>query len=116
MPIRMATMAITASSSIRETPAIRRGRMGGNRAATALYMVADSRHASLRESDDTPGHHAAAALTAENSLDMVPGPGGNKVPRLFGLTFAAVHAFDEYGQMEEYLRMNGIVPPASQPK
>ena len=59
------------------------------------------------------GHHAAAALTAENSLDMVSGPGGNKVPRVFALTFAAVHAFDEYGQMEEYLRMNGIVPPAS---
>src|SRR5579864_7980869 len=26
------------------------------------------------------GHHAAAALTAENSLDIVPGPLGNKVP------------------------------------
>ncbi len=59
------------------------------------------------------GHHAAAALTTENSLDLVPGPRGNKVPRVFGLTFAVVHAFDEYGQMEEYLRMNGIVPPAS---
>lgn len=59
------------------------------------------------------GHHAAAALTPENSLDMVPGPGGNKVPRVFGLTFAVVHAYDEYGQMEEYLRMNGVVPPAS---
>jgi DinB superfamily len=59
------------------------------------------------------GHHAAAALTPENSLDMVSGPGGNKVPRVFALTFGAVHAFDEYGQMVEYLRMNGIVPPAS---
>ena len=59
------------------------------------------------------GHHAAAALTPENSLDMVAGPGGNKVARVFGLTFAVVHAYDEYGQMEEYLRMNGIVPPAS---
>ena len=61
------------------------------------------------------GHHAAAALTAENSLDMVPGPGGNKVPRVFGLTFAVAHCYDEYGQMEEYLRMNGVVPPASRP-
>ena len=59
------------------------------------------------------GHHAAAALTPENSLDMVPGPGGNKVARVFGLTFAVVHAYDEYGEMEEYLRMNGVVPPAS---
>jgi hypothetical protein len=23
------------------------------------------------------------------------------------------HAFDHYGQMVEYLRMNGIIPPAS---
>jgi hypothetical protein len=61
------------------------------------------------------GHHAAAALTAENSLDMVPGPAGNKVPRVFGLTFAVAHAYDEYGQMEEYLRMNGVVTPASRP-
>lgn len=61
------------------------------------------------------GHHAAAALTTENSLDLVPGPGGNKVPRVFALTFAIAHAYDEYGQMEEYLRMVGVVPPASRP-
>jgi hypothetical protein len=28
---------------------------------------------------------------------------------------ALIHAFDHYGQMVEYLRMNGIVPPASRP-
>ncbi len=28
---------------------------------------------------------------------------------------AVVHTFDHYGQMVEYLRMNGIVPPASRP-
>lgn len=27
---------------------------------------------------------------------------------------ALIHAFDHYGQMVEYLRMNGVVPPASQ--
>ena len=26
---------------------------------------------------------------------------------------ALIHAFDHYGQMVEYLRVNGIVPPAS---
>lgn len=31
-----------------------------------------------------------------------------------GLTVEAlIHAFDHYGQMVEYLRMNGVVPPAS---
>jgi uncharacterized damage-inducible protein DinB len=28
---------------------------------------------------------------------------------------ALIHAFDHYGQMVEYLRMNGVVPPASRP-
>ncbi len=31
-------------------------------------------------------------------------------------TFGAAHALDHYGQMVEYLRMNGIVPPASRAK
>ena len=26
-----------------------------------------------------------------------------------------MHAYDHYGQMVEYLRMNGVVPPASRP-
>lgn len=76
-------------------------------------MTSKAEIVQLLKDSFTSGHHAAAALTPENSLDLVPGPRGNKVPRVFGLTFAAVHAFDEYGQMEEYLRMNGIVPPAS---
>jgi len=28
---------------------------------------------------------------------------------------ALIHAFDHYGQMVEYLRMNGVVPPPSRP-
>jgi uncharacterized damage-inducible protein DinB len=31
-------------------------------------------------------------------------------------TFAAAHPFDHYGQMVVYLRMNGHIPPASQPR
>jgi hypothetical protein len=26
-----------------------------------------------------------------------------------------MHAYDHYGQIVEYLRMNGVVPPASRP-
>ncbi len=58
------------------------------------------------------GHKAVATLTAEN---MLQNPEDSKSPRLFRVTFAAAHAFDHYGQMVEYLRMNGIVPPASAP-
>jgi hypothetical protein len=56
------------------------------------------------------GHHAAASLTPENMLQ--PPPGG-KSARLHLATFGVAHAYDHYGQMVEYLRMNGIVPPAS---
>jgi len=31
-------------------------------------------------------------------------------------THACAHAYDHYGQMIEYLRMNGIVPPNSSPQ
>ena len=37
-------------------------------------------------------------------------------PDIIRYTFGAAHAFNHYGQMVEYLRMNGIVPPASQGK
>jgi len=59
------------------------------------------------------GHKAAATLTAEN---MLQSPGNSKSTRLRLATFGVAHAYDHYGQMVEYLRMNGIVPPASRGK
>lgn len=56
------------------------------------------------------GHKAAATLTVENMLQPV---GQGKSLRLHRAEFGVAHAFDHYGQMVEYLRMNGIVPPAS---
>jgi uncharacterized damage-inducible protein DinB len=40
---------------------------------------------------------------------------GTETTRLALTVEAMIHAFDHYGQMVEYLRMNGIVPPASRP-
>jgi hypothetical protein len=59
------------------------------------------------------GHRAAATLTIENMLQT---PEHSTSSRLHRATFAVEHAFDHYGQMVEYLRMNGIVPPASRGK
>src|SRR5262249_42073676 len=56
------------------------------------------------------GQKAAATLTTQNMLEI---PERSKSPRLYLATFGVAHAFDHYGQMVEYLRMNGIVPPAS---
>jgi uncharacterized damage-inducible protein DinB len=59
------------------------------------------------------GHKAAATLTTENMLQSAE---GNKSSRLHLATFGVAHASNHYGQMVEYLRMNGIVPPASRGK
>lgn len=59
-------------------------------------------------------HKALNSLDENNMLAQVQSPfGSNKVTRM-GLSLIAIgHPFDHYGQMVEYLRMNGIVPPAS---
>ena len=59
------------------------------------------------------GHKAAATLTPENMLQPV---GKGNSPRLRLAEFGVAHAYNHYGQMVEYLRMNGIVPPASRGK
>ena len=56
------------------------------------------------------GHKAAATLTAQNMLQTAV---HSKSLRLHLAAFGVAHAFNHYGQMVEYLRMNGIVPPAS---
>ncbi len=59
------------------------------------------------------GHKAAATLTTQNMLQPAE---HSKSTRLHLAEFGVAHAYDHYGQMVEYLRMNGIVPPASRGK
>jgi hypothetical protein len=56
----------------------------------------------------TQAHKFIAGITAENAFVMTgTGTRGGMA------TFGIAHFMDHYGQMVEYLRMNGIVPPAS---
>jgi uncharacterized damage-inducible protein DinB len=59
------------------------------------------------------GHKAVATLNASNLVEPISSGSGRQTTRLFLATFAPAHAFDHYGQLIEYLRMNGIIPPAS---
>jgi len=59
------------------------------------------------------GHKAVATLNDSNLVQPIPRNNKPPTTRLFLATFASAHAFDHYGQLIEYLRMNGIVPPAS---
>jgi hypothetical protein len=56
-----------------------------------------------------------SSITPQNMLKPAVGRYGGPSTRL-GIAFVAVwHVSDHYGQLVEYLRMNGIVPPASRP-
>jgi uncharacterized damage-inducible protein DinB len=59
-------------------------------------------------------HKAIATINDKNLVETVRSPfGEGSVSRLGLATSVAAHGFDHYGQMVVYLRMNGIVPPAS---
>ncbi len=61
-------------------------------------------------------HKALASVTDKNQLDQMDSPFGMKTAKLSWASFSLAHPMDHYGQMVEYLRMNGIVPPASIPQ
>jgi len=59
-------------------------------------------------------HKAIETVNEKNLVDPLKSPfGEGSVTRLGLATSVAAHGFNHYGQMVEYLRMNGIVPPAS---
>jgi uncharacterized damage-inducible protein DinB len=59
-------------------------------------------------------HKAVPGIGEKAALEAVKNPFGDRpVTRLELAAWVPGHSFDHYGQMVEYLRMNGIVPPAS---
>jgi hypothetical protein len=67
----------------------------------------------LKDSFDY-SNHILATLTANNALDRVEGRYAGPNTKL-GISVVAVwHITDHYGQLVEYLRLNGIVPPMTQ--
>jgi hypothetical protein len=55
-----------------------------------------------------------ATLTAHNALDRVEGRYAGPNTKLGISVIAVWHITDHYGQLVEYLRLNGIVPPFTQ--
>jgi hypothetical protein len=56
------------------------------------------------------GNRAILSLTEKNELNKVER--SSQATPLYEAVFLMSHSMDHYGQMVEYLRMNGIVPPA----
>jgi uncharacterized damage-inducible protein DinB len=81
--------------------------LGGPNPAKSKAEIKAYLRESFRSLDE-----AITATKAENLLEPAKGPyGGDN--RLAVLEYALWHASDHYGQLVIYLRMNGIVPPAS---
>ena len=57
---------------------------------------------------------AVATIDAKNVISPIKSPFGGDTTRLAMANLIMNHCFDHYGQLVEYLRMNGMVPPASQ--
>jgi uncharacterized damage-inducible protein DinB len=67
----------------------------------------------LKDSFDY-SNRVLATLTTQNALERVEGRYAGPNTKL-GISVVAVwHITDHYGQLVEYLRMNGIVPPMTQ--
>lgn len=67
----------------------------------------------LKESFDY-SNRTIATLTNSNALDRIEGRYAGPNTKL-GISVVSVwHVTDHYGQLVEYLRMNGIVPPMTQ--
>lgn len=63
------------------------------------------------------GHSAIKMINQQNVVEEIPAPfGNNKVTRLSLAVGMVGHSNNHYGQIIEYLRMNGMVPPESQPR
>jgi uncharacterized damage-inducible protein DinB len=63
------------------------------------------------------GHSAIKTINQQNVVEEIQSPfGNNKVTRLALAVSMVGHSNNHYGQIIEYLRMNGMVPPESQPR
>jgi uncharacterized damage-inducible protein DinB len=61
-------------------------------------------------------HEAVATIDEKNVVQPTASPSQWQKTRLSFAVDAVTHSFDHYGQLVEYLRMNGIVPPKSRPQ
>ncbi|MBZ5647329.1 MAG: DinB family protein [Acidobacteriia bacterium] len=62
-------------------------------------------------------HKALATVNDKNINGWIKNPFGDGQATRLGMAMVVTwHSFDHYGQMVEYLRMNGIIPPASRPQ
>jgi len=108
-----ATNHILAAAALGEEPPADAGDENGPETVRTKAEILDylnSSFAHLGRAIDAIGEPNASVKASPIS----PLP-ASKTTRLALTVEALFNAFDHYGQMVEYLRMNGVVPPASRP-
>src|SRR5580704_3017969 len=91
-----------------KTPPAECEKGGPSRASTKAQLIQY-----LRDSFDY-SNKVLATITPQNALARVEGRYAGLSTRLGIAVIAVWHITDHYGQIVEYLRMNGILPPPSQ--
>lgn len=95
----------------------------GEKPALAMADMA-SGPATLKGKDETvaflkesfaKAHAAARSVQGKQRLQEIETPMGFKATRVALASMLTWHSFDHYGQLVVYARLNGVVPPASQP-
>jgi hypothetical protein len=108
-----ATNHILAAAALGEEPPADAGDEAGPesvRSKPEILQYLNESFAHLGRAIDAIGEKNA--MVKHSPISPLP----TKATTRLGLTVEAlIHAFNHYGQMVEYLRMNGIVPPASRP-
>jgi uncharacterized damage-inducible protein DinB len=108
-----ATNHILAAAALGEQPPADAGDEAGPETVRTKAEILDYLNGSFehlaRAIDAIGDKHAAVKSSPISPLKST------EATRLALTVEAMIHAFDHYGQMVEYLRMNGVVPPASRP-
>lgn len=108
-----ATNYILAAAALGQEPPIDAGDEAGPDSVMTKEQVlryARGSFAALRRACAAIGDESIAVKTSPISPLQ-----GDRATRPALITEALVHSYDHYGQMVVYLRMNGVVPPASRP-
>jgi hypothetical protein len=88
--------------------------LGGNDANGPASIVSKADSIAFLKDSFAYLHKAFSSINENNIAGHVKNPEGEgTVPRLDIANRTLWHSLDHYGQMVEYLRMNGIIPPAS---
>ncbi|HXY07463.1 MAG TPA: DinB family protein [Terriglobales bacterium] len=100
---------MVAAAVLQEKPPVE---LGGENGPTSITTKADI--VKFLKDSFAYSHKAMSSINEKNQTDQIKSPFGDGTVSRIGIATAVLwHPFDHYGQMVVYLRMNGIIPPAS---